>query len=187
MVNFAVNGLDSRFVTLAEIIRHRKDVNPSPHLKRSMSYQPQALVSPVYCTASGPGTLAQLVLPGQPMSQSKSNGILGAAPVLYASQPASLPSAFSTMSLQDPTWNMDTSSTSHLNSDARNLKMSAFDLSNQMATWSTWSGWISIHRTSIRVKELYANDWLIIGAVDFEMLAKVTPQMVIKANRYPSI
>ncbi|GJV77080.1 ribonuclease H-like domain-containing protein [Tanacetum coccineum] len=55
------------------------------------------------------------------MSQSNSNGILGAAPVLYASQPTSLLSAFSTMSLQDPTWNMDTGATSHLNSDARNL------------------------------------------------------------------
>ncbi|GJS86199.1 ribonuclease H-like domain-containing protein [Tanacetum coccineum] len=83
---------------------------------RSMSYQPQALISPVYYTASDPGTLAQpvqhtqpqptisahqpavymahqQVLPGQPMSQSNSNGILGAASVLYASQPTSLPNA----------------------------------------------------------------------------------------------
>ncbi|GJW08472.1 ribonuclease H-like domain-containing protein [Tanacetum coccineum] len=39
----------------------------------------------------------------------------------YPSQPTTLPSAFSTMSLQDPTWNMDTGATSHLNSSTRNL------------------------------------------------------------------
>ncbi|GKD67935.1 hypothetical protein Tco_1322025, partial [Tanacetum coccineum] len=34
--------------------------------------------------------------------------ILGPAPAIYASQPTPLPSAFSTMPLQDPTWHMDT-------------------------------------------------------------------------------
>nr|GEU65138.1 hypothetical protein [Tanacetum cinerariifolium] len=37
-----------------------------------------------------------------------SQSILGATPALHPSQATSLPSAFSTMSLQDPTWNMDT-------------------------------------------------------------------------------
>ncbi|GJU58200.1 ribonuclease H-like domain-containing protein [Tanacetum coccineum] len=52
---------------------------------------------------------------------SNNQGILRAGPALYPFQPTSLPSAFSTMSLQDPTWNMDTGATSHLNSNARNL------------------------------------------------------------------
>ncbi|GJZ23302.1 ribonuclease H-like domain-containing protein [Tanacetum coccineum] len=50
-----------------------------------------------------------------------SQGILGAAPALHPSQATSLPSAFSTMTLHDPTWNMDTGATSHLNSNAHNL------------------------------------------------------------------
>ncbi|GJY51131.1 ribonuclease H-like domain-containing protein [Tanacetum coccineum] len=49
------------------------------------------------------------------------SGILGAAPGLYPNQPASLPSAYSTMTVQDPTWNMDTCASSHLNSNASNL------------------------------------------------------------------
>nr|GEY58221.1 ribonuclease H-like domain-containing protein [Tanacetum cinerariifolium] len=48
-------------------------------------------------------------------------GILGPAPAIYASKPTTLPSVFSTMPLQDPTWNIDTCATSHLNSDACNL------------------------------------------------------------------
>ncbi|GJR33550.1 ribonuclease H-like domain-containing protein [Tanacetum coccineum] len=56
---------------------------------------------------------------GQP--NTNSSGLLGAAPALYPSQPTSLLSAFSMMTLQDPTWNMDTGATSHLNSNARNL------------------------------------------------------------------
>ncbi|GJV14785.1 ribonuclease H-like domain-containing protein [Tanacetum coccineum] len=48
-------------------------------------------------------------------------GILGPAPAHYACQPTTLPSALSTMTLQDPMWNMDTGSTSHLISNARNL------------------------------------------------------------------
>ncbi|GJV48678.1 hypothetical protein Tco_1438890 [Tanacetum coccineum] len=38
---------------------------------------------------------------------SSSNDTKGLAPALYSSQPTSLPSTFSTMLLQDPTWNMD--------------------------------------------------------------------------------
>ncbi|GJS33974.1 ribonuclease H-like domain-containing protein [Tanacetum coccineum] len=52
---------------------------------------------------------------------SNSQGILRAAPALHTSQATSLPSAFSTMTLYDPTWNMDTGATSHLNSNAHNL------------------------------------------------------------------
>ncbi|GJY43948.1 ribonuclease H-like domain-containing protein [Tanacetum coccineum] len=48
-------------------------------------------------------------------------GIPGPAPVIYASQPTPLPSAFSTMSLQDPTSHMDTCASSHLNFNASNL------------------------------------------------------------------
>ncbi|GKA38551.1 hypothetical protein Tco_0731102 [Tanacetum coccineum] len=50
-----------------------------------------------------------------------SQGILRVAPALHPSQATLLPSAFSTMTLHDPTWNMDTGATSHLNSNARNL------------------------------------------------------------------
>nr|GEV64584.1 NBS-containing resistance-like protein [Tanacetum cinerariifolium] len=42
-------------------------------------------------------------------------GVLGPALAIYASQPTTLPSAFSTMPLQDPTWHMDTDASSHLN------------------------------------------------------------------------
>ncbi|GJZ01758.1 ribonuclease H-like domain-containing protein [Tanacetum coccineum] len=50
-----------------------------------------------------------------------SHGILGAAPALYPSQPTSLPCAYSTMTVQGLTWNMDTCVTSHYISNARNL------------------------------------------------------------------
>ncbi|GKA38552.1 ribonuclease H-like domain-containing protein [Tanacetum coccineum] len=55
------------------------------------------------------------------MVQPNSQGILGVAPALHPSQATSLPSAFNTMTLHDPTWNMDTGATSHLNSNAHNL------------------------------------------------------------------
>ncbi|GJW49979.1 ribonuclease H-like domain-containing protein [Tanacetum coccineum] len=48
-------------------------------------------------------------------------GVLGPAPAIYASQPTTLPSAFSTTPLQDPTWHMDTCASSHLNSSTSNL------------------------------------------------------------------
>nr|GEW44759.1 ribonuclease H-like domain-containing protein [Tanacetum cinerariifolium] len=48
-------------------------------------------------------------------------GILGPAPAIYASKPTTLPSAFSTMPLQDPTWHMDTGDSSHLNFNSSNL------------------------------------------------------------------
>ncbi|GJZ87221.1 ribonuclease H-like domain-containing protein, partial [Tanacetum coccineum] len=48
-------------------------------------------------------------------------GILGPAPAIYASQPTTLPSAFSIMSSQDSTWHMDTGDSSHLNFNSSNL------------------------------------------------------------------
>ncbi|GJW37438.1 hypothetical protein Tco_0060358 [Tanacetum coccineum] len=50
-----------------------------------------------------------------------SQSIVGPAPVIYASQATTLPSAFSTMTLQDPTWHIDTGASSHLNFNASNL------------------------------------------------------------------
>ncbi|GJU23555.1 ribonuclease H-like domain-containing protein [Tanacetum coccineum] len=63
----------------------------------------------------------QLVYSSLYRQQYPGQGLLGSAPAPYASRPTSLPRAFSTMTLQDPTWNMDTGATSHLNSNARNL------------------------------------------------------------------
>ncbi|GJY36310.1 ribonuclease H-like domain-containing protein [Tanacetum coccineum] len=106
-------------------------VQPRPTL-----YAPQAHYSHTHFPQPGPPTLAQPptqpIHPhayvaqqhapnGQVTSYSGGNGILGQAPMYYPSQPTTLPSAFSTMSLQDPTWNMDTGATSHLNSSTRNL------------------------------------------------------------------
>nr|GEV95249.1 hybrid signal transduction histidine kinase M [Tanacetum cinerariifolium] len=94
-------------------------------------YTHHPLVAPVYYTATGPGPMAQLVPHQQPqptssahqpvvyMAHQNSQGIpgqpnynghviLGPAPAVYASQPTALPSAFSTMTLQDLTWNIDT-------------------------------------------------------------------------------
>nr|GEY68453.1 NBS-containing resistance-like protein [Tanacetum cinerariifolium] len=67
-----------------------------------------------------------------PLHNSHSQGILGEAPALYPYQPTSLPRAFSTMTLQDPTLNMNTGATSHLDSNAQNLgfldSTSSFDV-----------------------------------------------------------
>nr|GEV19961.1 ribonuclease H-like domain-containing protein [Tanacetum cinerariifolium] len=94
LVIYAVNGLDSRFATLVEIIRHR-------------------LPLPTFETSSHVG---------QPTTHPYNLGILGATPVAYLSQATSLPSAFSTMSLKDLTWNMNTGATSYLISNARHLR-----------------------------------------------------------------
>ncbi|GKB84888.1 ribonuclease H-like domain-containing protein [Tanacetum coccineum] len=48
-------------------------------------------------------------------------GILGPAPAIYASQHTTLPSAFSIIQSQAPTWHMDTGASSHLNFNASNL------------------------------------------------------------------
>ncbi|GJY07283.1 hybrid signal transduction histidine kinase M [Tanacetum coccineum] len=54
-------------------------------------------------------------------NQSTTAGILGPAPNMIPTTETTLPSAFSTMTLQDPTWNMDTGASSHLNSNSSNL------------------------------------------------------------------
>ncbi|GJU13467.1 ribonuclease H-like domain-containing protein, partial [Tanacetum coccineum] len=54
-------------------------------------------------------------------NQSTTAGILGPAPNMIPTTETALPSAFSTMTLQDPTWNMDTGASSHLNSNSSNL------------------------------------------------------------------
>ncbi|GKB48715.1 ribonuclease H-like domain-containing protein, partial [Tanacetum coccineum] len=48
-------------------------------------------------------------------------GILDPASAIYSSQPTTLPSAFSIMPPQDPTWHMDTRASSHLNFNVSNL------------------------------------------------------------------
>nr|GEV03415.1 reverse transcriptase domain-containing protein [Tanacetum cinerariifolium] len=71
-------------------------------------------------------------IPGQP----NYNGyvILGPTPIVYASQPTALPSAFSTMTLQDPTWNMDTCHKFHVNGTLSRYKsrLVANDSSQQL-------------------------------------------------------
>ncbi|GJX58289.1 ribonuclease H-like domain-containing protein [Tanacetum coccineum] len=179
LVIYAVNGLDSRFVTLVEIIRHREPL-PTFETVRNMlllkesSFSDQTNAptmiessssSPIILMASSSSDIKGLTpqnfnsrttvtnngswgsaigqhlytAPRQAQSQAQVrphltqpshvayvaqpaiSGLLGAAPALYPLQQTSLPSAFSTMTLQDPTWNMDTGATSHLNSNARNL------------------------------------------------------------------
>ncbi|GJS31989.1 ribonuclease H-like domain-containing protein [Tanacetum coccineum] len=48
-------------------------------------------------------------------------GLLSPAPAHYGSQATSLPNAFSTITLQDPTWHIDTDASSYLNFNASNL------------------------------------------------------------------
>ncbi|GKE56881.1 ribonuclease H-like domain-containing protein, partial [Tanacetum coccineum] len=117
------------------------DSTDAASMLESSSSSPTILLASSSSHDKGPGIVAHPVLhqqqqpanlahqpvvymaPQQPMSQpnNNGNGILGPAPMFYVSQPTSLPSAFSTMTLQDPTWNMDTGATSHLNSNAYNL------------------------------------------------------------------
>ncbi|GJW00611.1 hypothetical protein Tco_1555862 [Tanacetum coccineum] len=82
---------------------------------------------------SGPGIIFQFPLVAQQSPQQVyyytlpspqqhlGQGLLGPAPRHYGSQATSLPSAFSTMTLQNPTWHMDTGASSHLNFNASNL------------------------------------------------------------------
>ncbi|GJY98613.1 ribonuclease H-like domain-containing protein [Tanacetum coccineum] len=162
LVIYTINGLDSRFATLVEIIRNRKtfpsfeNVHTMLLLKKSSFNNDSGSSTDFSSSSSSPTVLltsnqlnnkvqqqAQPVLfathqphgygtaqqQQQPVQQqhnlhsfpSNSQGILRTAPALHPSQATSLPSAFSTMTLHDPTWNMDTGATSHLNSNAHNL------------------------------------------------------------------
>ncbi|GJX45521.1 hypothetical protein Tco_0262197 [Tanacetum coccineum] len=126
LVIYVVNGLDSRFATLVEIIRHREPlptfetVRNMLLLKESSFNEPTDASTMLESSSSSP-TILMASSSSDAKVQPNSHGILGAALALYLSQPTLLPSAFSTMMLQDLTWNMDTGATSHLISNARNL------------------------------------------------------------------
>ncbi|GJY96985.1 hybrid signal transduction histidine kinase M [Tanacetum coccineum] len=106
---------------------------PITHVRlNTYQHSPTAYIAqPVYHTSPGPSIAAQQPIYHQTQPNSggqahhqaaypvqqyyspglatmNNSGLLGAAPALCPSQPTSIPSAFSTMSLQDPTWNMDT-------------------------------------------------------------------------------
>nr|GEU75770.1 ribonuclease H-like domain-containing protein [Tanacetum cinerariifolium] len=65
--------------------------------------------------------MAQQVALQRHFYQHLHQGILGPTPTHYGSQAISIPSAFSTMTLLDPTWHMDTCASFHLNFNASNL------------------------------------------------------------------
>ncbi|GKA15204.1 hybrid signal transduction histidine kinase M [Tanacetum coccineum] len=117
LVIYTINGLDSRFATLVEIIRNREtfpsfeNVRTMLLLKESSFNNDSGSSTDFSSSSSSPTVL---------LASNQSNN-KGAAPALHPSQATSLPSAFSTMMLHDPTWNMDTGATSHLNSNAHNL------------------------------------------------------------------
>ncbi|GJS29455.1 hypothetical protein Tco_0490075 [Tanacetum coccineum] len=137
-----------RFATLVEIIRNHETFPSFENvctmlLLKESSFNNDSGSSTDFSSSSSSPTPAQPVLfaahqqhgygtaqqQQQPVQQqhnlysfpSNSQGILKAAPALHPSQATLLPSAFSTMTLHDPTWNMDTGATSHLNSNAHNL------------------------------------------------------------------
>ncbi|GJV29370.1 ribonuclease H-like domain-containing protein [Tanacetum coccineum] len=56
-----------------------------------------------------------------PSQPTLGQGLLGPAPAQYRPQATTLPSVFSTMTLHDPTWHMDTGASSHLNFYTSNL------------------------------------------------------------------
>ncbi|GKB86565.1 ribonuclease H-like domain-containing protein [Tanacetum coccineum] len=93
MVIFAVNGLDSRFATLAEIIRHREPL-PTFETVRNMLLLKESSFND---------------------NSSSNNGFEGSS-----SSPTVLLASTSS-NTKDPSWNMDTSASSHLNSSASNL------------------------------------------------------------------
>nr|GEV67540.1 hypothetical protein [Tanacetum cinerariifolium] len=169
LVTYTVNGLDSRFATLVDIIRHCETLSSFETIRNMLllkesSFKDDTKTSsttalshagvwntagiqhrdsapnvssyrPSYNSTAGPTTFytgpvhyssqphplvhqpAQQAQFLQPQSTHQP-GILGPPP----SQETTLPSAFSTMTLQDLTWNMDTGSSSHLNSNASNLR-----------------------------------------------------------------
>ncbi|GJX60751.1 ribonuclease H-like domain-containing protein [Tanacetum coccineum] len=114
MVIFAVNCLDSRFATLAEIVCHREPLPTFETVRNMLLLKESSFNDDSTSTTFKSSSSSPTILMASSSSTTK-------ARVLYASQLTSLPSTFSTMSLQDLTWNMDTSATSHLNSHAHNL------------------------------------------------------------------
>ncbi|GJR45858.1 hypothetical protein Tco_1313961 [Tanacetum coccineum] len=87
---------------------------PSVQAHTTAHYAPQDYTAqPMYSAQPG--------YPTQPTLQHGSCGLLGPAPAFYPPQPTSFPSAFSTMTPQDPIWHMDIGASSHLNFNASNL------------------------------------------------------------------
>ncbi|GJT68338.1 putative reverse transcriptase domain-containing protein [Tanacetum coccineum] len=142
LIIYTINGLDSRFATLVEIICNREtfpsfeNVHTMLLLKESSFNNDSGSSTDFSSSSSSPTVLLasnqsnnKAQQQQQPVQQqhnlhsfpSNSQGILRATPALYPFQATSLPSAFSTMTLHDLTWNMDTGATSHLNSNAQNL------------------------------------------------------------------
>ncbi|GKC35181.1 hypothetical protein Tco_1047565 [Tanacetum coccineum] len=148
LVIYTVNGIDSRFATLVEIICHRKTF-PSFENVRTMlllkesSFNDDSGSSTDFASSSSSPTVLLASNPsnnkGNPNKPSNlpqlcnhfnkgtcSQGILGAAPALHPSQATSLPSAFSTMTLSDPTWNMDTDNNCTIEFDAFGFSVKDF-------------------------------------------------------------
>ncbi|GKC65721.1 ribonuclease H-like domain-containing protein [Tanacetum coccineum] len=118
LVIYTINGLDSRFATLVEIIRNRETF-PTFEATRTMLLLKESL----FHDDSGESTTFESSSSSPTIRMaSNSSNTKGAEPALHPSQPTTLPGAFSTMTVQDPTWNMDTGATSHLISHARNLR-----------------------------------------------------------------
>nr|GEV87712.1 hypothetical protein [Tanacetum cinerariifolium] len=119
---------------------HPLQTGPIPARPNSRCYSYCLLCGPCSCFLSGPiaggpvpvaaasasPTAAASPLPYAYAAQHQhvshgEPGLLGPTPAIYPYQATSLPSALSTMDLQDPTWNMDTSASFLLNSNASNL------------------------------------------------------------------
>ncbi|GKC05876.1 ribonuclease H-like domain-containing protein [Tanacetum coccineum] len=119
MVIFAVNGLDSRFATLAEIIRHREPL-PTFETARNMLLLKESSfnddsTSTTFESSSSSLTILMAssssntkVLQSEPMTTVQHNVISAWVQLLSVASTDSLP-CVSTMSITRPTWNMDTS------------------------------------------------------------------------------
>ncbi|GJZ38470.1 ribonuclease H-like domain-containing protein [Tanacetum coccineum] len=117
LVIYTINGLDSRFATLVEIIRNRETLPTFKATRTMLLLKESSINDDSGSNATFEGTSSSPTA----LVTSTSSNTKGPTPSTYASQATSLPSAFSTMTVQDPTWNMDTGSSSHLNSSTSNL------------------------------------------------------------------
>nr|GEX71128.1 hybrid signal transduction histidine kinase M [Tanacetum cinerariifolium] len=95
LVIYTVSGLDSRFATLVEIIRHRETLP----------------------TFESTGTMLLL------KESSFTNDSEATTTFKSSSSSPTVLMTSTSSSTKDPTWNMDTCATSHLNSNARNLSI----------------------------------------------------------------
>nr|GEV13143.1 ribonuclease H-like domain-containing protein [Tanacetum cinerariifolium] len=92
LVMYALNGLDIQYKGIARLIRHSQPL-PKFETARNMLLLEESNLQEATDQAN---------------TYDSSSGLLGPAPRYYPTQATTLPSAFSTMTLQDPTWNMDT-------------------------------------------------------------------------------